>query len=289
MAAGLRKLRTLGRMLLPLGVHELQRRYALRNALPPDVRETISRNAEVKNRHKGERCFILGNGPSAKQLDLERLKGEVVFSVSNGYLHKGYNVFAPRYHCLPQVTRDRMSDEDMVRWFTEMHERIGEAELFLSTQDMEIVLRRRLFPGRRVRYLHLQESFDDVASTDIIDISRPAPRVESVPVMAVMIAMYMGFRDIVLLGVDHDSWRTNQYDYAFGLSVQKGKDISVKDGNTIVTPHYDTFQSLARLWRQYRQLSLIARSQEVTITNASGAGELDEFPRVAPAIYGLSS
>ncbi len=280
MAAGLRKLRTLGRMLLPLGVHELQRRYALRNALPSDVRETIARNAEVKNRHKGERCFILGNGPSAKQLDLERLKGEVVFSVSNGYLHKGYNVFAPRYHCLPQVTRDRMSDEDMVRWFTEMHERIGEAELFLSTQDMEIVLRRRLFPGRRVRYLHLQESFDDIASTDIIDISRPTPRVESVPVMALMIAMYMGFSEIVLLGVDHDHFLTAQYTYAFDLTMQQGKDSTVGRGDVVTLSRHDDFQSLARLWRQYRCLSQIAKAQHVRIFNSTGGGALDEFPTV---------
>lgn len=280
MAAGLRKLRTLGRMLLPLGIHELQRRYALRNALPPDVRETIAHNAEVKNRHKGGRCFILGNGPSAKQLDLERLKGEVVFSVSNGYLHKGFDVFAPRYHCVPQITYGRMSADYVAVWFTEMHERIGEAELFLSTQEMELVRRRNLFPGRRVRYLHLQESFDDIASPEIIDISRPTPRVESVPVMAVMIAMYMGFSEIVLLGVDHDHFLSSKYTYAFDLTVQQGKDSTVGRGDVVTLSRHDDFQSLARLWRQYRYLAQAAKAQHVRIFNSTGGGALDEFPTV---------
>ena len=36
----------------------------------PERRDTIERLAALKDKHKGERCFIIGNGPSLTQTDL---------------------------------------------------------------------------------------------------------------------------------------------------------------------------------------------------------------------------
>lgn len=267
-------------MLLPQGVHEIRRRLAARAAVNPDIAAAIAANAGLRGRHAGARCFILGNGPSVKKLDLSRLAGETVISVSNGYLHKDYSVFAPRYHCVPQVTYGRVKDDDVVAWFQEMHEGLGGAELFLSSNEFELVKRRSLFPGRKVRYLYFRESFDELAGTDVIDISRPVPGVESVPVMALMIALFMGFKEIVLLGVDHDQFVTARYTYAFDLKVLAGKDSTLTADGSPATSRHDEFHSLARLWRQYRKLALIAASSGATIYNSTPGGELDEYERV---------
>src|SRR5258707_4353418 len=39
-----------------------------------------------KDLHKGERCFLVGNGPSLSKLDLTKLDGELAFTVNRGYL-----------------------------------------------------------------------------------------------------------------------------------------------------------------------------------------------------------
>jgi hypothetical protein len=103
--------------------------------------------------------------------------------------------------------------------------------------------------------------------------------VESVPVMTLMIALYMGFKEIVLLGIDHDHFKTGHYVYAFDPQVQKGKDVTVKDSGEVAISRHDDFQSLARLWRQYRVLREIAQANGVSILNASPSSELDEFAR----------
>ena len=41
--------------------------------LHPWRRESRRRLAQLKDGHKGERCFIVGNGPSLKNTDLSRL------------------------------------------------------------------------------------------------------------------------------------------------------------------------------------------------------------------------
>ncbi|MDV4153140.1 MULTISPECIES: hypothetical protein [Rhizobium] len=280
MASVLRKLKTLGYMLLPYGYHELQRQRKSRIILPSNITSLLAVNRELAGRHAGERCFILGNGPSAKALDLSKLRGETVISVSNGYLHSNYADFMPKYHCVPQITYGLMTDEDVVTWFNEMHAHLGGAELFLSTTEAPLVEQRKLFAGRQVHYQHFAGSVEDYTNKEIVDISKPAPGVESVPVMALTIAMFLGFKTIVLLGVDHDHFRSARYDYAFELKVQKGKDSSLHKDGTLKISRYDEFHSLARLWRQYRFLSQIAQANGIRIVNSTPGGELDEFERV---------
>lgn len=269
-------------LLLPHGIHVLRRKWLSHAATPELVsRAVLAENAVLRDRHAGQRCFILGNGPSANKLDLAALKGETVISVSNGYLHKGYATFAPRYHCVPQITYGRMTREDVVAWFTEMHQHLGNAELFLNETESELVREHGLFPGRAVHYVALRESFDELRERAIIDITRPIPRVESVPIMALMLAMYMGFSDIIFLGVDHDHFKSGKYVYAFTPEAQYGKDFSVAVNGRVLISRYDDFQSLARLWRQYRVLREISLKNRISVINATSGGELDEFPRAS--------
>lgn len=231
------------------------------------------------NRYAGQRCFILGNGPSAGKVDLHTLKGETIISVSNGYLHADYAEISPRYHCVPQITYGRMTEQDVVAWFDEMHAKLGGAELFLNETEADLVQKHGLFPGRVVHYVALRESFDELKKRSIIDLTNPIPRVESVPVMCLITAMYMGFSEIYLIGVDHDHFKTEKYDYAFRLEAQAGKDFSVSTDGKVLTSWYDDFQSLARLWRQYRVLREIAEANGVSIVNVTPGGQLDEFQR----------
>lgn len=280
MAAALRKVLTFASMLLPHGVHELKRRINARYRFPIEVTRPLEANRKISGRHAGERCFILGNGPSVKGLDLSLLEGQTVITVSNGYLHSGFDKFRSRYHCVPQITYGLMTSQDVVRWFEEMHSHLGTAELFLSSTEAELVRKHDLFAGRTVRYLLLTDSFDDRPSNEIIDISQAVPGVESVPVMALMIAMYLGFKEIILVGVDHDHFLSSRYQYAFDLKAQKGKDITANSDGTLRTNRHDDFQSLARLWRQYRAISNIAKENDIRIFNSTPGGALDEFERL---------
>ena len=40
----------------------------------------------LKDQHRGKRCFILGNGPSLRHLDLGKLKNEITFGMNRFYL-----------------------------------------------------------------------------------------------------------------------------------------------------------------------------------------------------------
>ena len=52
----------------------------------PERLDTIQRLGALQDIHKGERCFIIGNGPSLKQTDLTKLKNEYTFGLNRIYL-----------------------------------------------------------------------------------------------------------------------------------------------------------------------------------------------------------
>jgi len=55
---------------------------------------------QLKDKHLGERCFILATGPSIQEQDLTVLEGELCIAVSHFFLHKDIKRISPRYHVL---------------------------------------------------------------------------------------------------------------------------------------------------------------------------------------------
>ena len=54
----------------------------------------------LKNRHAGKRAFIIGNGPSLKVADLQRLKQEITFASNKIYLSFEQTDWRPTYYCV---------------------------------------------------------------------------------------------------------------------------------------------------------------------------------------------
>ena len=69
--------------------------------LHPWRRESIRRLTEMKDIHRGRRAFIIGNGPSLKQTDLSKLKGEITFAMNRFYLAFPDLGFTTSYICVP--------------------------------------------------------------------------------------------------------------------------------------------------------------------------------------------
>ncbi|MDP9250710.1 MAG: hypothetical protein M3O78_05020, partial [Chloroflexota bacterium] len=55
-------------------------------ALSASGRHSIAELDALRDRHAGERCVIVGNGPSLRGMDLSVLRGEVTFGLNRGYL-----------------------------------------------------------------------------------------------------------------------------------------------------------------------------------------------------------
>src|SRR5699024_10081487 len=63
----------------------------------PERDRNLAKLARFAGRHAGQRCFIIGNGPSLAKMDLGPLRGEVTFGMNRIYLLRDKIGFLPTY------------------------------------------------------------------------------------------------------------------------------------------------------------------------------------------------
>ncbi len=161
--------------------------------LHPWRRKSIETLGELKDKYKGERCFIIGNGPSLKRTDVSKLRDEYTFGMNRIYL--AFEEWQFRTSFLVSVN-DLVIEQcvedflalDMPRFFSwHSHPTFQPPNLptsqpsnlptFLYTtyDGMKFArdARYRLWEGATVTYVCLQ------------------------------LAYHMGFKEAILIGVDH--------------------------------------------------------------------------------------
>jgi hypothetical protein len=146
--------------------------------------ESQQRVQRFHNLHKGERCFILGNGPSLNKTDLSLLQKEFTFGMNRIYLlfpKMGYETsyFVSINTLVLEQCADDIHSLNMPRFITwRGRQWFGDEVYFLDTDytppaDFSGNLTGRIFEGSTVTFVAMQ------------------------------IAYYMGFDEVILIGVDH--------------------------------------------------------------------------------------
>lgn len=244
-------------------------------------------NARFRNIHQGKRCFILCTGPSILKEDLKPLSREICFSVSNFYKHADYAAIRPAYHCVPNILSSHPRDK-AVEWLREMHEKTLDATMFLGEREKTLVRQNDLFAHRNVSFLCI-ESARPIRGPRDFDLTRQMPGIVTVPIMCFLIAFYMGFREIYLLGTDLDWFSKRKYLHFYDVRTLMMQDPTLdKDGNVVCTPS-EELEGQQAILRQYEGVASVARSLGVSIVNLSQGSHLEVFPRgTLSAILGCS-
>jgi hypothetical protein len=154
----------------------------------PWRRESVRRLADLKDIHQGKRAFIIGNGPSLKQTDLSKLKGEYTFGLNRIYLmfpQLGFN------------TTFFVSVNDLV---------IEQCITDIAALPMPKFLSwrsHRFFPSGPLPSTFLYTTYDNPAFAR--DVRHRVWESATVTYVALQLAYHMGFDQVILVGVDHNS------------------------------------------------------------------------------------
>lgn len=153
--------------------------------LAPSGRRSRERLTRLRDRYAGERCFIIGNGPSLVRTDLALLRDEYTFGLNRGYLLfdriGGPTTFlvAVNRYVVEQFGTDLLSAPTTT--FLSWRSR----EYLPSSHDAILVRRARRF----------------TFSPNIA--SHGAWEGATVTYVAMQLAFHLGFREVILVGVDH--------------------------------------------------------------------------------------
>jgi len=163
------------------GRHNLARILSLRWG------KNIRRIRQYQDIHKRKRCFIIGNGPSLKHTDLDKLRNEFTFGLNRVYLLFPQLGFTTTYYvAINELVLEQCADEirqlslpKFITWRARNWFKHDEHTLFLDTdytctEEFSGDITRRVFEGYTVTY------------------------------MAMQVAYFMGFEEAILVGVDHN-------------------------------------------------------------------------------------
>lgn len=161
--------------------------------LHPWRRESIRRLAGLKDIHKGQRAFIIGNGPSLKQTDLGKLKGEFTFGLNRIYLMFPELGFETTY---------LVSVNDLVIEQCAAEIVALPMPKFLSWRS------RRFFTGQfpDSQFTNLPTFLHTTYDNPVFARNARFRIWESATVtnVALQLAFHMGFEKVILIGVDHN-------------------------------------------------------------------------------------
>jgi hypothetical protein len=156
----------------------------------PWRRDSIARLGEWKDKCQGERAVIIGNGPSLNRTDLSKLRGEFTFGLNRIFL---------MFPALGFHTSCLVSVNDLV-----IEQSLGEITSlpipsFLSWRS------HRFFPrGEKAQGspIFLYTTYESPAFAR--DARGRLWEGATVTYVALQLAYHMGFRQVILIGVDHD-------------------------------------------------------------------------------------
>jgi tetratricopeptide (TPR) repeat protein len=163
----------------------------LKTPVQSDTASAILQRSQEKirqfhNKHWGERCVIIGNGPSLNEMDLSFLKHEVCFGTNKIYLGFDRWGFSPTYYVAVNPFVIEQSVNEIRR--ISCPKFIGNRGISYFDAADDIIFIRTLPPP--------DESFSERADVGFNEGS-------TVTYVAMQLAYYMGFSEVVLIGVDH--------------------------------------------------------------------------------------
>jgi hypothetical protein len=235
-------------------------RHVFAKTYDPRWSQSVLKLKQFENSHAGQRCFILGNGPSLRQTDLSKLRGEVTFGLNRIYL------------LFPELgfsTTFLVGCNDLV--LEQCAAEIQELSLprFLTWRS-----RRWFRPDPGITYVDTDFTGDEDFCTRLTD------RIFegfTVTYVALQLAFHLGFTQVILVGVDHNFVTQGTANQAI---------ISQGDDPNHFAPNYfgkGFIWQLPDLAGSERAYSLARQAYECAgrqVLDATIGGKLTIFPKV---------
>jgi len=242
-----------------------------------DFRLTEGRRLrKLKNIHAGERCFIIGNGPSIRQHDLAKLRNEIVFVVNDFFMHEDYSKINPNYHCLCDVNFYRNGALDTYRCQM-LTDRTRDAVKFMSVYLKPIVEGSKLFLNHSIYYLYHRGRKVWELDRINMDITKELYIGDTLVVdYCLPLAFYMGCSTVYLIGCDCDY----QVDKAADFSKGYFYDTRLVSNEGRQSVDYLTHKWFDHVTRSHSIAKQCFEAEGRAIYNAGIGGTLEVYERV---------
>ena len=247
--------------------------------------EEAKRNEELRDKYKGKRCFIIGNGASIKNQDLSLLADEIVFAVNGFYRYEKYYDAKPDFYCMvdPMLFESDIGDF-LTGGIDKIKNAIHKPAFILPYSAKENVHNNYKWDEwTSIYYIDGPMSFVENYTKEW-DITKPVPAPQCVVQVAMLLATFMGFKEIYLLGVE----QTNIIDDIEAYLGKTAKSYAYDNPDNEEEAYFQlvnetplelTLRGYARIFQLYREIYNYCIKKGVKVYNCTPKTLINSIPK----------
>lgn len=232
---------------------------------------SVGKLKELGEKYNGNRCFIIGNGPSLNGLDLTLLKNEYTFGVNAIYINYEKMGFYSNFYAVEDffVAEDRADEinnyKNSIKFF-------GNYLKYCITSDDQTIFLNYIWKSGYVNFPHF--------STNALE---KVYFGGTVSYLCMQLAYYMGFSEVYLIGFDHNYVIPNDVKIT-----NNSRDILSLEDNDVNHFNKEYFgkgkrwhdPKVDRMENAYKKAKYYFEQDQRKIYNATAGGKLEVFERV---------
>ena len=176
----------------------------------------LRKNKSFKDKHKGETCYIFGNGASLKFFDISKLPKHITIATTFSLFDKRMKYMKPEYYILPDqynfypftIDRDKYGNKIKglsltVNYLSTIFKKIindnPETLFFTSITNFYSFMRR----PKNLNYFAVTNIFKNELSKPSYDLSKDFNCLDGSLDIMIGTAKYLGFSKAILVGCDY--------------------------------------------------------------------------------------
>lgn len=238
-------------------------------SLDKESKNIVRRNSAFNNIHAGERCFVIGTGPSLRTLtgdQIEKLRSEVVFGVNSLYKSDVASTLVPKYYTL--IDNLYWESESWSSAFAEVVEKYATNPPVFITDPRARHIVDNLDLKTPSVYIYSKKYPTKQMSAEITGNIYAAMNCIT---YSILVAMYMGFKEVYILGCDYNAF------------CSAGSGHCYDDKEELKDNPYNLAFYLKFYWitTEFHYLvSKLAKEKGVNVVNLTPGSLLDAYPRM---------
>ena len=230
----------------------------------------LSKNNILKGIKKGKTVFILANGPSLNNFDRSILDGKDVIVMNNFDLCKWKNDVNIVAHCIGEPIESSHWGDDQI----EISNNTNAKNYWYHYSVRSHIMRYENIDKSKSFFFMAPVIPEKFFFNKSIDLSSVTLGYSTTAQMSIMVAVFMGYNKINLLGFDHDLLKNRNIVPHF---YEEGKGAIVVDKSN--HSYFSLMKYYIKMWDRYYCLKKVADKNNIQIINLTKNSFLDVFPQ----------
>ena len=241
----------------------------------------LKKNVELKDKYNNERIFILGSGSSILLYDLKVLSNEYVMTQNSFHMHKDIHDIEPNFHCVVPYYQSEKEYSTWIEYIGDMKEKMPSTTFIWGLNTKALIDNHH--PELIKQSYYIRTKYDSLTLNHAtVDIAKTLMNIPTVLTQCLSVAIYMGFREIYLLGFDLDQiCHTNDRTFGrfYGMSKLTDSKFEEDAERNLKVETTDGWYNWWLMNKQFFLLKSYADQNKIKIINGTQGGILSYFKR----------